>query len=117
MPHIGFRVFTNTDKRWYISNLSRMEVRFFTYSDRKMEIGYRFRNRTSIVVSLNRQSMVNDNNLFLFGYFAAFYNFETEIRERFFNRFKYKLGFGYRLSYPWQFDFGLIYQDTKNTTG
>ena len=58
-----------------------------------------------------------DKNLFLFGYFEAFFNFGQEIRERFFNQFKYKLGFGYRLSYHWRFDFGAIYQSAKNTTG
>lgn len=116
-PFVGFRMATNTDKRWYVTNLTRFEVRFFTYSDRVSETGLRFRNRTYGVVSLLKPKMDSDKNLYLFGYFEAFYNFETEVRERFFNQFKYKLGLGYRLSYPWRFDLGLIYQDAKNTTG
>lgn len=61
--------------------------------------------------------MLDDNNLFLFGSFEAFFNLGQEVRERFFNQFKYKIGLGYRLSYPWRFDIGVIYQDSKNTTG
>lgn len=113
---VGFRMATNTEKRWLVTNLTRFELRHFTYSDRESETGYRFRNRTYGVVSLIKPKMSADKNLYLFGYFEAFYNFETEVRERFFNQFIYKLGLGYRLSYPWRFDIGLIYQDAKNTS-
>lgn len=116
-PFIGLRMATNNDKRWYVTNLTRLEARFFTYSDRESETGYRFRNRTYAIVSLLKKKMNSNKNLYLFGYFEAFYNFETEVRERFFNQFKYKLGLGYRFSYPWRIDFGVIYQDAKNTTG
>lgn len=54
------------------------------------------------------------NNLFVFGYFEAFFNFGQEVRERFFNQFKYKLGLGYRLNTHWGFNLGVIYQDATN---
>ena len=114
-PFAGFRVFTNDEKRWQLTNLSRFEMRSMIYSDQKIAFGFRFRNRTYAAVSLIKPTMVSDQNLFLFGYFEAFFSFGQEIRERFFNQFKYKLGFVYRLSYNWRFDIGLIYQDANST--
>ena len=61
--------------------------------------------------------MSDNKNLYIYGYFEAFYNFEDEVRERFFNQFKYKIGLGYRLSDNWRFDLGFLYQDSKNTAG
>jgi hypothetical protein len=115
-PYLGLRITTNTEKRWSISNISRLELRFFQYSDQKLESAVRFRNRTYAAVSLNNPSLNDNHNLILFGYFEAFYNFNEEVRERFFNQFKYKLGFNYRLSDQWRFDFGVLYQDAKNTS-
>lgn len=116
-PYAGFRISSIDERRWLISNLSRIEIRAFRYSDKTTDLALRLRNRTYAVVSLIRPSLNDDKNLYLFGYFEAFYNFEQEVRERFFNQFKYKLGFGYRLSYPWRFDIGIIYQDSENNVG
>ena len=113
-PHIGFRVFTNNSKRWFVTNLSRLELRKFRYTDGTSDLAFRFRNRTYGVVALNKKSMIANKTLFLFGYFEAFYNFENEVKERFFNQFKYKLGLGYRHSYYWHFTIGAIYQDARN---
>ena len=113
-PFVGFRVSTNSKKRWLISNLSRFETRQIIYSDVDHSLSFRFRNRSDAAVSLNRPSMaMTKNNLFVFGYFEAFFNFGQEVRERFFNQFKYKLGLGYRLNDSWNFNLGFIYQDAK----
>ncbi len=114
-PFIGFRASTNSKKRWLISNLSRFETRQIFYSDVEHSLSFRFRNRTSASVSINKPSMLTaKNNLFAFGYFEAFYNFGQEVRERFFNQFKYKFGIGYRLNTSWGFNLGIIYQDAKD---
>jgi hypothetical protein len=115
-PFIGFRASTNIEKRWLLSNLSRLELRYLNYSDgNSNNVSLRFRNRTIISVSLIKKTMsINKNNLFVFGYFEAFFNFRTEVRERFFNQFKYKLGLGYRINYHWGIDFGVIFQDATN---
>jgi hypothetical protein len=110
-PFAGFRIFTNNRKRWLVTNLSRLEVRNLVYSDRTSDIALRFRNRTYAGVSLIKPTMVADRNLILYGYFEAFYNFNQEVRERFFNQFKYKMGFAYRHSFRWRFDLGFMYQD------
>ena len=110
-PSLGYRIFSNPVKRWLVVNSSRIEARFFRYSDRTTNLSFRFRNRTNAAVSLTRHSMADNGNLFLFGYFELFYNFGMEVRERFFNQFKYKLGLGYRLNDAWRFNMGVIYQD------
>jgi hypothetical protein len=114
-PYVGYRFFTNNSKRWYISNLTRLELRFFHYSNKTDEHAPRIRNRTDAVVSLNKKTMVENNNLFLFSYFEVFYSFEEEVQERFFDLFKYKIGLGYRHSYSWRFDLGFVFQDSRNT--
>ena len=50
----------------------------------------------------------------MIGYFEAFLNLGDEIKERFFNQFKYKVGVGYRHDFSWRIDAGLIYQDAKD---
>ena len=57
---------------------------------------------------------INKNRLFIYGYFEAFFNFGQEVRERFFNQFKYKLGLAYRINPHWGVDLGVIYQDAKD---
>ncbi len=114
-PFIGFRISTGNEKRWQISNLSRLEMRQFIYSDVENDFGFRFRNRTYAAVSLNKPSMaINRNRLILYGYFEAFFSIGQEVRERFFNLFKYKMGLAYRLNDNWGFDLGIIYQDARN---
>lgn len=117
-PFAGFNATTNRRKRWVISNRSRFEMRQLIYSDISHSLSFRFRNRTYVAVALNKPAMnINRNRIFAFGYFEAFFNFGQEVRERFFNQFKYKLGLGYRLNESWAFDVGFIYQDAKNNVG
>ena len=113
-PFLGFRIFSNNEKRFIISNLSRIELRHFNYSDETTDVAGRFRNRTSLAFSFTQRSMISAKNFFGFGYFEAFHNFDKEVKERFFKHFKYKLGLGYRLSSSWIFDFGVIYQDADD---
>lgn len=114
-PYIGFRITTNPKKRWLVTNIGRIEMRNLFYSDNDKSTSWRFRNRTYLAFAFTSESMNGDNNFFVFAYFEAFYNFGEEVRERFFNQFKYKLGLGYRLSSSWSFDIGMIYQDSKET--
>ena len=112
----GIRFKTNIDKRLYFTNFTRLEWRNFKYSDGSKNSTGRFRNRAYLAFALTKKSMISDKNLFLLSYFEAFYNF-NDVRERFFNALKYKLGLGYRLSYNWRFDLGLLYQGAKDNTG
>jgi hypothetical protein len=115
-PYIGFNAMTNNKRRWIVSNLTRFEMRYLIYTENNSnDISFRLRNRTLARFSIIKKSIsIDKNNLFVFGYFEAFFNFGEEVEERFFNHFKYKLGFGYRLNYRWGFDLGVMIQDSKD---
>jgi hypothetical protein len=114
-PFIGLRFFTNIEKRWMLSNFTRFEMRLFTYSDNSNSESFRIRNRTNVGFSLNKKSFVlRKNNFIVFGYFEAFVSTGDEVKERFFNQLKYKLGFGYRINQKFGVDLGLIYQVAKD---
>jgi hypothetical protein len=112
-PVIGFAINSNNQKRFVISNLSRLEFRYLIYSDNTNATTGRFRNLTILTVSLNKRTIVEDNSLNLFATAEFFYNFNEKAKERFVNQSKFKLGLAYRLSYKWRFNFGLMYQDSK----
>ena len=113
-PYLGFRVNTNNSKRWIVTNLTRFEVRAFRYNTGTRDLAARFRNRTYGNVSLNKPSVLNDRNIFLLGYFEAFANLGEDVKERFVNQFKYKLGFAYRHNFSWRVNIGVIYQDSRD---
>lgn len=114
-PFLGFRATTNSSKRWIISNATRFEVRQLIYSDVDRTLSFRFRNRTYAALAITKPSMEsNINNLFVFGYFEAFLNLGQEVRERFFNLFKYKIGLAYKINEHWGVNLGLIYQDSRD---
>ena len=112
-PYASFRIYRPNKYKFMVSNLSRLEVRFLTFSDDDYEWAGRFRNMTHVFYSLNRSAVLADRNFILFGYAEWFANFE-KTRERFFNLFKGKLGMAYRLNFQWACDLGVIYQDTKD---
>jgi len=84
------------------------------YSDQQNTFGFRLRNTTLVTTSLNKGSVIEDKTLNLFGSVEFFYNSNDDLRERFVNQIKYKLGLAFRLSFTWRFDIGLMYQDAKN---
>jgi len=114
-PIPGFRIFSNTEKRFRIGNYSRMEFRYLVYSDNENDGTARFRNRTTFALSLNQASIsATTKNLFVFMYFEAFHNFDDDTRERFFKQSKIKLGLAYRIDAKWSIDLGAIYLDSDN---
>ena len=116
-PFVGIRFSTKPQKRWFLTNISRLEFRNFWYSKGNNDLTLRFRNRTSAAFCLNKKTLAEDNNLSIYGYIEPFYNFENNVTERFFTQLKFKVGFIYRFSFKWRLDVGLLYQDTKNNSG
>jgi len=113
-PVIGFLINSNLSKRLVVFNLTRTELRYMIYSDQQNTFGFRLRNTTLVTTSLNKGSVIEDKTLNLFGSVEFFYNSNDDLRERFVNQIKYKLGLAFRLSFTWRFDIGLMYQDAKN---
>jgi len=113
-PFLALLLNSNPQNRYIFINISRLEWRNFIFSDGEKVHTGRFRNRTYASISLNQRAINANKNLFLYGYFEVFLNFDDDVRERFFNLFKYKLGLGYRLNDNWIFSIGGIYQDAQN---
>lgn len=116
-PSFGIIFSSTLNHRFSIGNTSRIEFRFMNYSDADKDFTLRFRNRTDLIVSLIKPKINMNKNLFLFAHFEIYYNFEENIRERFYNIYRIKLGLGYRLSFPWRFSLGVLYQDSELNIG
>lgn len=114
---LGLRFFRPSTHRFVVSNFSRLEFRTLFYSDGDNNFTIRARNLTHLFFSLTKKKMNLRNNLFLLSYFELFYNFQSDVRERFFNLYKVKLGAGYRFNIPISIDLGLIYQDSEENDG
>ena len=114
-PTLALGLSTNAEHRWRVANNSKFEFRFLNYTDDSRDNTIRFRNRTLLYVAVKEPNLLQDGSIVLFSYFEIFHNFEESTVERFFTTAKIKIGAGYRLSYNWRFDLGLIYQDATNT--
>lgn len=114
-PTLALSLSTHIEHRWRVANNSKFEFRFLDYTDDSRDNTVRFRNRTLISVAVKESNLQQDGSIVLFSYFEVFHNFEESTVERFFTTAKIKIGAGYRLSYNWRFDLGLIYQDATNT--
>ena len=116
-PYVGIRISTKANKRWLISNLTRIEWRNLNYSDDSSDEAFRLRNRTSAAIAINRKLILEDHTLSFFSYFEAFHNFDNEVVERYFTTLKYKAGLAYRFSPQWQINIGVLSNRTRSTIG
>lgn len=114
-PYLGVKLFSDLEKRWIIGNLSRMELRNLSYSDNTNNSTFRFRNRTTSAIAINRTSMLEDNTLSIFAYVEAFHNFEKDVVERYFTTLKYKPGIAYRFSPKWRINIGALFNNARST--
>jgi hypothetical protein len=114
-PTIALRLSTLNQNRWRITNNSKLEFRFLNYTNDSRDNTLRFRNRTLLSVAVKESNLEQDGSIVLYSYFEVFHNFEVATIERFFTTAKVKVGTGYRKSYNWRFDFGVLYLDASNT--
>ncbi|HWA32872.1 MAG TPA: DUF2490 domain-containing protein, partial [Cyclobacteriaceae bacterium] len=73
------------------------------------------RARAEIIVPLNRDSYYKDNLWYAIADAEwLFSNVDTDLKERFANRFRLRTGVGYRLNYSMRFEFIYMYQASRN---
>jgi len=113
-PFLGLRIHSSVMKRFSIANLSRFEFRFMHNKDNGWNPTFRFRNRTTAAVALNKPSLAAVKMLSVFGFFEIFSNAER-VEERFFKQLKYKVGLAYRFTSSWRMNIGTIFQQSENT--
>jgi hypothetical protein len=101
-----------------ISNLARLEVRSFSYSDdRASNQELRFRNRFEFRIPINRQLMNIDRTLYLLSDLEAFFPISGKIAERFSTKLLFRFGLGYRISYNWRAELLYIGEKSRETLG
>ncbi len=113
-PFAGLRIHSSVDNRYSIANLSRFEWRNMYNTDDGWNPSFRFRNRTTVAIAINKPKLSDLGMLSVFGYLELFSNSEI-VEERFFKQLKYKFGLAYRISSAWRVNIGTLFQQSENT--
>ncbi len=115
-PMLGTRIHFTPNMRILTRLLIRFENRNFQNLETKdWSSSNRMRFRVESLIPLNNSTMYNKDNLF-YGIADAewFVTMDQDLQERFSNRFRIRIGIGYRLNYTWRFEFLYTYQESKD---
>ncbi len=114
-PGLGTRLYFTPNKRIQTRLLLRVEQRNFKNLDTKeWETQYRPRVRAETIIPINKKSFYEDKLWYALTDVEWLYKTD-EVEERFANRFRWRIGAGYRLSYNIRFEFLYMLQLSKNT--
>jgi hypothetical protein len=95
-----------------VRDLVRVEFRNFSYSnDQPSETSVRFRNRVEFLNPLNRPNLGDDGVVYVLADWEWFIPV-SDVDERFANRQRVRVGFGFRRSFAWRF--AAIYMWTRS---
>lgn len=114
---LGTRIHLTPFSRVLTRVLLRMEQRNMYYQETDShEQSLRGRIRFETVTPLNRKTMFDGDKLwYAIADVEAFVVMDQQVNERFANRFRLRVGPGYRLNYTWRFEFLYTYQLSRNT--
>jgi hypothetical protein len=103
------------NKRLELSNLLRMEHRFFWYSgDVPSTNNWRLRNRTQLKWAISRESFL-ENKLVAFNGDVEFYiPFDDDALERYVSKLRFRVGPEYKHSSRWRFYVYYIFEDARD---
>ncbi len=114
-PVIGSRIHFTPHRRILMRALVRLEERNIQNLDTKdWDNVWRPRFRAEMLIPINKKSYFDDN--LWYGVLDAewFLTVDNDVDERFANRFRLRMGIGYRLSYSSRFEFIYMIQESKN---
>jgi hypothetical protein len=114
-PIVGTRFYFTPNRRIQTKLLLRVEQRNFQNLDTKeWTQEYRPRIRAESIVPINKKTYYEDK--LWYGLIDVEWLFKTiEVEERFANRFRWRTGIGYRLTYNLRFEFIYMLQLSRNT--
>ena len=113
-PVIGTRFYFTPNKRIQARLLLRMEQRNFkNLETEKWDQVYRSRARAEMIIPLNKNSYFQDNLWYAITD-VEFLFAQDDVEERFANRFRVRVGGGYRLNYNLRFEFLYMNQQSKS---
>jgi hypothetical protein len=114
-PIVGSRFYFTPNRRIQTKLLLRVEQRNFKNLDTKeWETQYRPRVRAETIIPINKKSYYEDKLWYALMDVEWLYKTD-DVEERFANRFRWRIGAGYRLSYSLRFEFIYMLQLSKNT--
>ena len=114
-PTIGTRLYFTPYKRIQTKLLLRVEQRNFKNLDtQEWTQQYRPRVRGEVVIPINRKSYFEDK--LWYGLTDVEFLYKTDdVEERFANRFRWRIGAGYRFTYNLRIEFLYMLQQSRNT--
>jgi hypothetical protein len=114
-PALGTRLYFTPNKRIQTRLLLRVEQRNFKNLDTKeWDQVYRPRARGEVIIPINKDSYFVDKLWYAMTDVEWLYKTD-DVEERFANRFRWRIGGGYRLNYTLRFEFLYMLQQSKNT--
>jgi hypothetical protein len=115
-PVLGTRFYLTPAQRIQTRLLFRLEQRNLQDLDTKMwSQTWRPRARAEVIIPINQDSYYKDNLWYaLMDAEWLFSNTNTDLKERFANRFRIRTGIGYRLSYSLRFEFIYMFQASRD---
>jgi hypothetical protein len=114
-PVVGTRIFLTKKGRVHTRLLFRMEQRNIENLDtREWQTVVRPRARAEGLIAINKKTLFEDNLWYGIVDAEWFFTVEEDVDERFANRFRMRLGLGYRLNYSSRFEFIYMHQQSKN---
>lgn len=117
-PMLGARFHLTPNRRALARIYLRMEQRNFKDLETKnWTHSMRFRIRPELLLPLNRRAYFENNQLYLIADAEWFITVDKDLDERFANRFRARLGLGYRLDATWRFEVIYMQQQAKNKIG
>ena len=112
---IGTRIFITPNSRVVTRLLLRFEQRNFKNLDTdEWETTYRPRGRAEVLVPINGKTLYEDNLWYAIADAEVFLAVDDDVDERFANRYRLRIGVGYRLSYSSRFELIYMNQHSKN---
>ncbi len=115
-PIVGARVHLTPNSKILTRVMARYEFRNIKNLDTKeWSSSGRTRVRIGALIPLNNPTMFNKDKLW-YGIMDGewFFVVDEEVKERYANRFRFRAGLGYRLTYNSRFEFIYTYQESRN---
>jgi hypothetical protein len=117
--HVLSRVLASRERqpkrRLALDNYFRVEWRNFLYSDNEPNpSAWRFRNRLGCIFAINRQKHTDDGAYYVLTDWEWFLPL-SDPTERFANRQRFRVGFGYRRSFHWRFETLYMWARSRDT--
>ena len=115
-PIIGTRIYFTPNRRVQTRLLLRMEQRNFkNLEDGEWTQTLRPRIRAEIIVPINKKTIFEDKMWYMLTDAEVLFT-NDEINERFANKFRLRIGTGYRLNYTWRIEFIFMHQESRTGT-